>query len=90
MPNLHKNQVDQKFTDFQKFYWIHQFHFRDLAEGQDWIVADIDYRFAELLKNVNRIAKEIKADVAQTNKKLDSLGSNIGQMKKPSHQSIWD
>ena len=41
-------------------------------------------------KNVNRIAKEIKADVAQTNKKLDSLGSNIGQMKKPSRQSIWD
>jgi hypothetical protein len=68
----------------------HQFHFSDLAEGQEWIVADIDYRFAELLKNVNRIAKEIKADVAQTNKKLDSLGSNIGQLKKPIHQSIWD
>jgi hypothetical protein len=68
----------------------HQFHFSDLAEGQEWIVADIDYRFAELLKNVNRIAKEIKADVAQTNKKLDSLGRNIGQLKKPIHQSIWD
>ena len=46
----------------------------NLEKGQEWIVAEMNYKLAELLQNMNIVAKEILANVDQTNKKLDSLG----------------
>ena len=57
---------------------LQSFHFcticSNLEKGQEWIVAEMNYKLAELLQNMNQVAKEILVNVNKTNEKLDHLG----------------